>query len=192
MPSNSLDRWLSERATTLDEIVEAHTAVGGSARGRRFATQQINCAYAVLLAAQFQGFCRDIHTECVEFMSNAVSPTALQPVLRAEFTHGRQLDKGNAQPGSIGADFGRLGVNLWSDVDAHHPDNSQRKRAIIELNEWRNAIVHQTLDPAKLGGTTTLRLSRVRDWRRSCDQLARSIDEVMRNYLAALLGVSPW
>jgi len=192
MPSNSLNYWISVRAMTLDEIAEAHTAVGGSARGRRFATQQINRAYAVLLASQFQGFCRDLHTECAVLMSNAVSPAVLQPVLRAEFTHGRQLDKGNAQPGSIGSDFGRLGLELWLAVDAHHADNPTHKRAIIELNEWRNAIVHQTLDPTKLGGTTTLQIKQVRNWRRSCNQLALSIDEVMRSYLTAILGVSPW
>ena len=66
MPSYSLNRWSSERSEALDEIENAHLSVGGTARGRRYATQQINHAYATLLSAQFQGFCRDLHSECVE------------------------------------------------------------------------------------------------------------------------------
>lgn len=54
--SLSLDLWRSTQADRLDEIENAHESVGGSERGRRFATQQLNRVYAVLLAAQFQGF----------------------------------------------------------------------------------------------------------------------------------------
>ena len=55
MPSHSFGRWVGERSEALDEIENAHLSVGGSARGRRYATQQINHAYATLLSAQFQG-----------------------------------------------------------------------------------------------------------------------------------------
>jgi hypothetical protein len=60
------------------------------------------------------------------------------------------------------------------------------------LNKWRNAIVHQDFDRAELGGTTILRLQRVRRWRGACHQLAQSFDEVMRHHLQALTGTSPW
>ena len=42
MPSNSLVRWNGERAGALDEIENAHAMVGGTERGRRYATQQSN------------------------------------------------------------------------------------------------------------------------------------------------------
>lgn len=54
------------RARALDEIEAAHASVGGTGPGRRYATQQSNQAYAMLLASQFQGFCRDLHTESVD------------------------------------------------------------------------------------------------------------------------------
>ena len=54
----------------------AHRSVGGTARGRRFATEQINHAYAVLLASQFQGFARDLHSECADRLAKAIAPTA--------------------------------------------------------------------------------------------------------------------
>jgi hypothetical protein len=56
MPSLSYQYWSTARAASLDEIESAHRSVGGSGPGRRYATQQINQAYALLLASQFQGF----------------------------------------------------------------------------------------------------------------------------------------
>ena len=56
---------MTSRRRALDEIEAAHASVGGTGPGRRYATQQINQAYAVLLASQFQGYCRDLHTESV-------------------------------------------------------------------------------------------------------------------------------
>jgi hypothetical protein len=66
MPSNSPRKWSGERSDALDEIQNAHAMVGGTDRGRRYATQQINYAYAALLSSQFQGFCRDLHSECID------------------------------------------------------------------------------------------------------------------------------
>jgi hypothetical protein len=173
-------------------MAQAHAAVGGTRRGRRFATQQINRAYAVLLASQFQGYCRDLHSECVDHLVNSLTPVALQPIVRDEFTRNRQLDRGNAQPGSLGADFGRLGVDFWAQVDAQDTRNPDRKTQLEALNTWRNAIVHQDFEPAKLGSTITLRLKQVEGWRRACEQLVRSFDEVLRSHVQSLIGTSPW
>src|SRR5437763_1104584 len=135
MPSTSDRRWTTIRAAALDEIAQAHAAVGGTKRGRRYATQQVNQAYAMLLASQFQGFCRDLHSECVDHLVAALAPpAALAPLVQAEFTRSRQLDRGNAQPASIGADFGRLGIDFWSEVESHHPKNRTRKVELGVLN----------------------------------------------------------
>src|SRR5579884_2178893 len=65
VPSAAFQEWSTVRAASLDEVENAHRSVGGTGPGRRYATQQINQAYAVLLSSQFQAFCRDLHTECV-------------------------------------------------------------------------------------------------------------------------------
>jgi len=193
MPSLSHQEWTTTRARDLDEIEQAHAAIGGTGPGRRYATQQINRAYAMLLAAQFQGFCRDLHDECVVHLIVAIAPPAnLWLVVRDEFTRGRQLDRGNAQPGSLGADFGRLGNNFWAEVDALNPRGAASKAMLEALNRWRNAIAHQDFDPDQLGGTTTLKLAQVRHWRAMCGRLARDFDEVMRRHLQAMTGSSPW
>ena len=113
MPSLSYAKWEAARASELDEMSKAHAAVGGTARGRRYTTQQINRSFAVLLASHFQGFCRDLHSECVDHILTVITPD-LRSLVRAEFTRNRQLDRGNAQPSSLGADFGRLGIKFWS------------------------------------------------------------------------------
>src|SRR5437762_13428273 len=108
MPSISFRTWSTTRAPQLDEIENAHRSVGGSGRGRRYATQQINQAYAMLLSSQFQGFCRDLHTECVHHLVGVVVPISLQIPLRGECKWNSKLDKGNAKSGHMGRELNRL------------------------------------------------------------------------------------
>jgi hypothetical protein len=191
MPSHSFNRWTGERSNALEEIAAAHASVGGEARGRRYATQQINHAYAVLLSSQFQGFCRDLHSECIDHLV-ALVPPDLQAIVRDQFIWNRALDKGNPNPGNIGSDFGRFGLAFWTGVRADRHQNDRRQEYLEELNAWRNAIAHQDFDPDKLGGTTILHLPTVRQWRSSINILAVSFDNVMGAYLQTFLGEAPW
>src|SRR5262245_34628199 len=143
MPSQAYQFWTSVRASALDEIENAHRSVGGTGPGRRYATQQINQAYAVLLASRFQRFCRDLHAECVDHVVRTVPSGPLQAVVRVALEFGRKLDHGNPNPGNIGADFDRLGLTLWPAVVAADGRNSGRQATLEELNRWRNAIAHQ-------------------------------------------------
>src|SRR3982751_6388406 len=103
MPSLSLQRWFTERVVALDDIETAHRSVRGSASGARAATQQINQAYAVLLAAQFQGFCRDLHSECADHLVSPVADPDLRELLRDNLLFGRKIDRGNANPANLGS-----------------------------------------------------------------------------------------
>lgn len=96
MPSISYRRWIKTQAAALDQMEHAHSSVGGTGRGRRYATDQINHAYAILLASQFQGFCRDLHSESAAYLIDALEPPSMRPIVRAELTRDRKLDKGNA------------------------------------------------------------------------------------------------
>jgi hypothetical protein len=189
--SLALRNWLGVRATQLDQIAEAHRAVGGTGRGRRYATEQINHAYAVLLSSQFQAFCRDLHSEAVDHLVSSVNPLAMQRVVRQRLLENRFVDRGNPTPGNLGSDFGRLGLILWDALYAHDAHNAERRVALEELNAWRNAIAHQDFDPAKLG-IHGLRLARVNTWRQRCSKLARSLDRVLRDHVAILAGSRPW
>jgi hypothetical protein len=189
MPSNSLNRWRGEHSDALDEIENAHAVVGGTGRGRRYATRQINHAYAALLSSQFQGFCRDLHSECVDHVA-AVAPAAIRSFLRVEFVWNRALDRGNPSPGNVGQDFNRLGIDFWPAVRLRHTRNDRRRQLLQELVAWRNAIAHQDFGP--LGGDPTLHLPRVRAWRRAVGALADAFDRTMYDYLVTILGTPPW
>jgi hypothetical protein len=192
MPSGSYYAWTTIRQSALDELEVAHRLVGGKGRGRRYATQQINQAYAVLLSSQFQGYCRDLHTECADYFVQSVPAGLLRTALRNVLVHNRKLKAGNPNPGNVGEDFNRFGLSFWAEVKNLDLRNQARLDRLENLNAWRNAIAHQDFDPAKLGGVTVLRLQHVREWRTACNQLARAFDEVMRFQLQAVNSVSPW
>ena len=191
MSSNSLIRWNGERADALNEIENAHVIIGGTERGRRYATQQVNYAYVTLLSSHFQGYCRDLHSECIECIV-AFSPAQIQWLLRSEFIWNRSLSRGNPHPGAIGSDFNRLGIDFWNEVYALDARNERRREALQELIDWRNAISHQDFDPVVSGGTPTLHLATVKAWRSTTNTLARSFDQAMYNYLKGLLGRVTW
>ncbi len=190
MASVALHKWLTSSRDELDEIEEAHTAVGGSGRGRRYATLQLNHAYAMLVSSQFQRFCRDLHTEAVSALVQGGAQGPFQAIARAMLTQGRLLDRGNPNAGNLGADYGRLGMQFWNDVKAHHHRNGDRKDLLGELTQWRNAIAHQ--DFSSIGGGTSLHLSKVRSWRTACSGLAVSMDVVVADHVLRMVGQRPW
>jgi hypothetical protein len=191
MPSRSLQTWRTIRCQALDEIEYAHRGVASSRRGSKFATQQVNYAFVMLLASQFQGFCRELHSECVDRYVQSILPKTRSLACREALVRLRVLDRGNANPSSIGADFGVFGFRFWAKVTTLDARNAARQTGLEELNLWRNAIAHQDFDSAKLGAST-LTVRQVREWRNVCDRLAHAFDEVMRRFLAAELGASPW
>lgn len=191
MPSNSLIRWQNERTEALDEIANAHAMVGSSERGRRMATQQINYSYATLLSSHFQGSCRDLHSECVVRIITLL-PARPHVFVHSEFTWNLSLNRGNPNPGAIGSDFGRLGMNFWADVYALDVRNHRRRELLEEMVMWRNAIAHQDFDTVAPGGVARLQLGTVRAWRRALNALVRSFDLATYNYLRPLIGHDAW
>jgi len=155
--------------------------------------QQINQAYAVLLSSQFQGFCKDLHAECVDCLLAVIASPSLQATLRYNLLFNRKIDQGNPNPGNIGSDFNRLSLLFWPLVEAHPVRNADRRVALGELNEWRNAIAHQDFAPSMLRGKRPiLPLAQVQAWRKACDGLVRSFDDVMRAHIQTMTGANPW
>jgi hypothetical protein len=135
MPSLSLGTWFGERANVLNDIENAHRSVRGSGAGARAATQQVNQAYTVLLSAQFQGFCRDLHSEGADHLVRPLADPDHREVLRNNLLFGRKIDRGIPNPGNLGADFNRFGFAFWAAVEAHRTHNPARKAALEQLND---------------------------------------------------------
>lgn len=191
--SQALREWRGERSARLDAIEKVLRRVGAGSR-RDFTTQQMNPGYAILLAAQFQRYCADLHAECVGLMFEEV-PSNRKRIVVSNCIQGRQLDKGNAQPGSLGNDFGRLGIQLWPELKRWNPRVAAFQTLLAQLNAWRNAIAHDDFSDAMRfpqGNSTTLQLDLVRKWRTACNRIALGLDIVMRDYILSLKGVKPW
>lgn len=191
MSSASLAWWRGPGSVALDQMELAHRAVGGPARGRRYATQQLNHGYLLLLSSHFQRFCRDLHSEAVDHLLQALQPSPMIAIIQRDLTRGRKLDSGNPNPGNLGSDFGRLGLtSFWADVLADHRHNQSRKGRLEQMNAWRNAIAHQdfTSNAATLSHRTELGLAWVRWFRGACDGLAGSLDAVVLRHIKAVVG----
>jgi hypothetical protein len=192
MASNSIRVWQTQASRSLDQIESAHAAVGGVGPGRRYATDQLNHAYVVLLSSQFQRYCRGLHTEAANHLTAAISPPAASRITHLLLTRNRKLDHGNVNPGNLGSDFNRFDFDFWNVIMLRDHRNAQRKLQLELLTNWRNAIAHQDFDPALLGGIRRLNLRHVRKWRIVCDNLAQEYDSVVGDLIAAIIGQRPW
>src|SRR5579864_7074535 len=107
MPSAALISWQNDRMPRL-AAVEARCA--GSLA---LVPPQPNLVdenlrgYVLLLSAHFQGFCRDLYTECAQVVVLKVRPT-LQTLIQAQFTAHLRLDHGNPNLQNLRADFERF------------------------------------------------------------------------------------
>ena len=196
MPSSATQYWRNFQLSALDQLDEAHSALEGSGPGRRFRTAQLNGAYIVLLASQFQMFCRNLHSEAASAMASAIPNLQLRDAVIAAMTQGRALDRGNADPGNIGRDFARLKMAFWVQVDSLDIRNPARRARLGQLNIWRNGFAHQDFDfsTASLNTISGTRptLPFVRVWRRACDNLVDQFDRAVAGHVATLTGVRPW
>jgi hypothetical protein len=196
MPSRALLRWHCEQKRKLDQLEAAHKAVGGTGPGRRYLTQ-LNHACIVMLAAQWQDFCRNLHTEAADAIVAALDPPTARLAMQAALTSNRQLDRGNAGPGAVGNDFSRFGTTrFWDLVDDLDRRNAQRRLRLDQLHIWRNAVAHQDFNwktqQRKAVDKTRGTLDDVRRWRSACDALTEQFDVVVSAQASSLVGTPPW
>jgi hypothetical protein len=119
---------------------------------------------------------------------STISPVAMRPVVHARLLEARKLDRGNPNPGNLGSDFGRLGVDFWVQVRQSDKRNRQRQDQLQALSAWRNAIAHQDFDPSALEPRPPLTLGTVKRWRSACNALAGQFERAMGRHLTSLVG----
>jgi len=79
MPSKALLHWRNDRVPRLNEVDTQCAATLAIAPLPNLADENLR-GYVMLLSAHFQGFCRDLHTECVQIVA-AVVDAAMQPMI---------------------------------------------------------------------------------------------------------------
>jgi hypothetical protein len=197
VPSTAYLTWHGQRQGRIDQLLDAHSTMSGTGRGRRWRTEQVNWALTLRLAAEFQGYARDLHDLAVDHFVGVVSGGDLRMsnVLRVLMTKNRRLDKGNADAGALEEDFSRLGIDLRSALEQATPSAVKWRKDLSALIRARNAIAH-----ANEGKLATLasegypaRLTTVGSWKKTLDGLVGTMDDVVSDYLDGLLRAGrPW
>lgn len=188
MPSNSLKQWQTDRVPRLNAVDAQCDAVFALAPPSPELADENLRAYTMLLSAHWQGFCRDLHTECVQIVA-AATPPAMQLMIQGQCLAERQLDGANPSYETIRRDFERFDFDLKPLLDAS-PANAPRITRLGHLNKWRNYAAHHKTTLPPDGGP--LSLATVRLWRTSCTELAAELDGIMYNQLQVLTGAAPW
>lgn len=86
----------------------------GRRRGRQYATEHLNLTLFVSLAAEFQGYCRELHDDAAVAFTDRFG-TASGPwtdVVRSALVRNRKLDQGNDGAGPSTAP--PLVSTMWS------------------------------------------------------------------------------
>ena len=82
-----------DRMLSLQEIdTQCATSLGLAPPNPRLSEENLR-GYIVVLSAHFQGFCRDLYTECAQIVA-ATLPFPLQVVAQTQFTASLALDRG--------------------------------------------------------------------------------------------------
>jgi hypothetical protein len=187
--SNSLHLWQDDAQSVFAELELAHRAV----HARQVLTRQITYAYVTALAAQFQRYCRVVHTEVALSIAESATNPSLAWLLEERLIGGRQLDRGNANGPNLGSDFARFELRLWEKLLEHDPANRHRREALEALIQWRNAIGHGDIKEKQEEGKLVphrISLKVCQEWNVTLSGLVLSIDEVLETHCVGL-GVTP-
>src|SRR5438128_7828457 len=111
MPSASLLRWQNDRMPRLTEVDTQCAASLVLAPPQPNLVEENLRGYVLLLSAHFQGFCRDLYTECAQTVVSRVR-ARLQVLIQAQFIAHRALDRGNPNLQNLRVDFERFGFTL--------------------------------------------------------------------------------
>jgi hypothetical protein len=187
MPSASLHIWRTDRLARIIELEKQSAATTAATPQNPQLDDENLRGLIMLLSAHFQGYCRDLYTECTMVLSARIKNPAIKILFQEQFTANRKLDQGNPNLENIRKDFQRFGFTLdLPAVDA--VGNPPRITHLGKLNKFRNIAAHHGHVPT--GGIPDL--PTIQSWRNSCEGLATSLDDVMYNELLGLLKKRPW
>lgn len=186
MPSAALMRWTNDRMPRLAEIDAHCAAVHALAAPTPYLAEESLSGYVMLLSGHFQGFCRDLYTECSQIVASAV-PASLLGAVQMQFSAELKLDNSNPTVETIRKDFERFYFTLNFHAD---PANALRLTHIGHLNKWRNVVAHKKASSPV--GVPPLTLAAVQGWRSACDGLAMWLDGIMYVEMQRIIGATPW
>ena len=173
MPSQALD-GLTVRLADVDQLMDAHRAIGGPNRGRRYEVEGMNRAAVLMLSAHLEGYLEDVMEEAL---------AALNPQLNVKPLTGQFH---NPWPDRIDELFAFLGMDRPSRaISWRGAGNPAVRRNLEKLVRTRNQLAH---------GTTGVRVykNEITSLRRYVEGFASRFDGVLRGQMHTLTGSYPW
>jgi len=196
MASASLQDWNSRISQRLDELEDLHQRATGTARGRRWGTDQFNGQLYVALVGCFQEFARSLHDEALDWLRTSGN-VAL--VLANNAAINRGLDSGNPHVANLDRDFSKIGLQVTQELKGR-PLSQTRLERLFRAIQLRNGIAHGDQSQLLIAASTqppgrpaVPTMSSYRTHRSALNGLARDLDGTVATHLGSLLGVPvPW
>ncbi len=188
MPSNAQTKWKGERIASL-MILQNLCVRECKTSALTAAGNECLESFVVHLCGHFQGFCRDLYTECTQ-LCVAAAPEGLQAAIQAQFITSLRLDTGNPTEKNISVDFDRFGTLI--EIQAAVGNRSHLLSDLKNVIHWRNHIVHRNFGPHPHKGPKVLTIKLLQKWKSSCDELVDALDGRMLEVMGSLLGRNPW
>lgn len=190
MPSAALIHWAGVRAARLDDIHGQCLATSAAAPPNPDLADENLRGYVMLLSAHFQGFCRDLYSECVQTVTTIPAiPRLMQFMFQVQCMTSREIDGANPRYETLRKDYERFGIDLGAEL-ATDPANANRIGDLHHMNLWRNYAAHHKNAAPAHGGPFVV--ATVRGWQDSCAGLAAELDRIMYDRIVVLTGLAPW
>lgn len=185
-PSQAFREWDTTRRGKLDKLDARCVWAAGLVPADPGMEGEHLRAYAVLLSAHFQGFCRDLYSEASQTVVSRVKRVGLRSIIKAQFVTEIKLNRSNPTLDVLTDDFRRLGIlNLRTALGTSPPVEGY-KGGLRAMNDCRNKCAHGAPDVPEL------RLANIRDWRNSCDWFATRLNEIVYHTLRKAFRANPW
>src|SRR5689334_16850889 len=94
MPSASLQHWQNDRMQRLAQMSGHCVAAAALTPLNVYLAEESLRGYAMLLCGHFQGFCRNLYSECAQLLVAQV-PLALQPTAQSQFFTELKINSNN-------------------------------------------------------------------------------------------------
>lgn len=199
MVSSALKSWRGKRRDDIDQLLSTHRVITGGRRGRQWETEHMNFALITRLAAEFQGYCRDLHTEAVDHivtMASIPNPN-LNLIFRSAYIDRRMLKVGNPSWANLCKDFNMFGMDLKSAMESQFGQArfGTWRLALDDLVDARNAIAHsndEEIKKCRAKHPHGLSVRSARGWRAKLNSFTAGLDIVVGKHLKGLTGLGPW
>lgn len=108
-------------------------------------------------------------------------------------SQGRMLDRGNPSGGSLGQDFGKIGLQLTTAVRGRSQHGAGRLDRLAAAVDLRNGIAHDDASKIALAQSSGARptLPSYRTHRRAIERLTVDMDVVVAHHLGSLVRTTP-